>query len=238
MSKYTPSQDHQSSHRGIPALPFCKITLKAQKPPLAAYPKELKTLGDHLRKRRLDLKLFQKEVAQKLGVNEDSVCNWENNRTSPSLRFIPKIIEFLGYLPYDAQAKTLGERIVASRKRLGLSQKELARRLGVDPSTLGRWERDESQPLERHLENLVKYLDGDLLTSRRPPNGTPVETFWRADDVVAVERAVTRPPPAQIPACGFLAPGSSEILASAFRLKVLKLPFSPLDVQQSVVVLS
>ncbi len=32
---------------------------------------------------------------------------------------------------------------------------------------------------------------------------------------VAVERAVARPPPAQIPACGITAPGSSEILASA-----------------------
>jgi len=31
---------------------------------------------------------------------------------------------------------------------------------------------------------------------------------------VAVGRAVTRPPPAQIPACGTTAPGSSEILAS------------------------
>ena len=32
---------------------------------------------------------------------------------------------------------------------------------------------------------------------------------------VAVERAVTRPLPAQIPACGIIAQGSSEILASA-----------------------
>lgn len=35
--------------------------------------------------------------------------------------------------------------------------------------------------------------------------------------------------PAQIPACGFLAPGSSEILASAFRLQRSKQPFSPLS---------
>jgi len=35
--------------------------------------------------------------------------------------------------------------------------------------------------------------------------------------VVAVEGAVTHPLPAQIPACGFLAPGSSDSLASATR---------------------
>ena len=32
---------------------------------------------------------------------------------------------------------------------------------------------------------------------------------------VAVGRAVAHPPPARIPACGFLAPGSSDSLASA-----------------------
>jgi DNA-binding XRE family transcriptional regulator len=47
---------------------------------------------------------------------------------------MPRIIEFLGYVPYDAQAKTLGEQIIAYRKLLGLTQKELARRLGVGPA--------------------------------------------------------------------------------------------------------
>jgi DNA-binding XRE family transcriptional regulator len=81
------------------ALPCCHITLKAQKPLQCAYPQTLKTLGDHLRKRRLDLKLLQKVVAQKIGVGETSIYNWENNLTKPALRFIPKIVEFLGYVP-------------------------------------------------------------------------------------------------------------------------------------------
>jgi len=85
----------------IPALPFCKVTLKGQKPVSAAYPKTLKTLGDHLRKRRLDLKLLQKELAQKLDISETSIYNWENNRASPSLYLIPKIMKFLGYIPDD-----------------------------------------------------------------------------------------------------------------------------------------
>jgi hypothetical protein len=43
--------------------------------------------------------------------------------------------------------------------------------------------------------------------------------------------------PAQIPACGFPAPGSSGILASAFQPRPSKLPFSSLVVLRSVVVL-
>lgn len=50
------------------ALPFCNIRLRDQKPLPHAYPAESKTLGDHLRKKRLDLGLFQKDVARILGV--------------------------------------------------------------------------------------------------------------------------------------------------------------------------
>ena len=104
------------------------------------------TLGDHLRKRRLDLGLLQKQLAEKLGVDEMTICNWEINRTSPQLRFIPKIIAFLGYSRYNTQCGTLGKRIVACRRLMGLSQKELAPRLGVEASTLGRSETGRGQP--------------------------------------------------------------------------------------------
>ncbi len=68
------------------ALPFSHITLKTQKPLASAYPQTLKTIGDHLRKRRLDLNLLQKEVAQKLGVCDPSIYNWENNLLTPSMK--------------------------------------------------------------------------------------------------------------------------------------------------------
>jgi site-specific DNA recombinase len=141
----------------IPALPFCHISLKGQRPLPQAYPKELKTLGDHLRKRRLDLKLLQKEVALKIGVDEATIYNWENNRSSPELHYIPKVIEFLGYVPFDGQPKTLGERIVLYRRLHGITQEKLAHRLGVDPTTLARWERNESQPLKRYQKKLVVF---------------------------------------------------------------------------------
>jgi transcriptional regulator with XRE-family HTH domain len=140
----------------MPALPFCHISLKGQKPLPKAYPQELKTLGDHLRKRRLDLKLLQKNVAQILGVKEATVWNWENNRTSPGLHYIPRIVEFLGYAPFNAESKTLGERIVNYRRLSSITQKELARTLGVDPSTLARWERNENHP-QRKLWERISY---------------------------------------------------------------------------------
>ncbi len=139
-------------------MPFCHITLKTQKPLPIVYPRTLKTLGNHLRKRRLDLNLLQKDVAQKLGVGETSIYSWENNLAKPALRFIPKIIEFLGYVPFDTSTLSVGERIVVYRRLLGLSQKELASRLGIDPCTLSKWERDKRKPSEELLKDLTAFF--------------------------------------------------------------------------------
>ena len=82
-----------------PALPFCHIALRSSKPKPPNYPCVLNTLGDHIRKRRLELGLYQREVASKIGVDESTVYRWERNETSPPSRFIPQIINFLGYNP-------------------------------------------------------------------------------------------------------------------------------------------
>ncbi|MBI3586592.1 MAG: helix-turn-helix transcriptional regulator, partial [Ignavibacteriales bacterium] len=82
--------------------------------------------------KRLELRLLQKEVASKLGVDEMTVCNWEKNHSSPMLHLLAKIIDLLGYDPKTSEAKTLGEKVLQYRKSHGITQKELARRIGVD----------------------------------------------------------------------------------------------------------
>jgi transcriptional regulator with XRE-family HTH domain len=116
-------------------------------------------LGDHLRKKRLDQKLHQMEVARRLGTHKTTIYNWEKNRATPSLPFLPKIVEVLGYIPHDSTSdRSIGQRIADSRRLLGMTQKELARRLGIDPSTLARWERGERQPSKALLEKLTVFL--------------------------------------------------------------------------------
>jgi transcriptional regulator with XRE-family HTH domain len=134
-------------------LPFCHARLSARKPSNPTYPTELKTLGDHLRKRRLDLGLLQREVAEKLGVDEDSVCHWEIGFSRPKAYLIPRVTEFLGYAPWAAPA-TLGEWLVMARRANGLSRKRLAKRLGVDESTVFRWESGRGRPESRLLVRL------------------------------------------------------------------------------------
>jgi DNA-binding XRE family transcriptional regulator len=86
-----------------------------------AYPSELRTIGDHLRRRRLDLGLLQREVAERLGVVPGTLTNWELNRTKPALRFLPGIINLLGFDP-SAPGASLGERLKAWRHRAGVPQ--------------------------------------------------------------------------------------------------------------------
>ena len=60
------------------------MKLVSKKPPSAMYPKELNTLGDHIRARRLNLGLLQKDVAEIIGVTTDTITNWDKNRLDPT----------------------------------------------------------------------------------------------------------------------------------------------------------
>ena len=55
-------------------------------------PAEPQTVGDHIRKKPLALKLFQKDVAKAIGARNTSVLNWENNTSQPESRYMPAII--------------------------------------------------------------------------------------------------------------------------------------------------
>lgn len=148
---------------GIPALHFCDVTLTAQKPLSESYPISLMTIGEHLRKRRLDLKLFQKDIAKILGVTTDTVTNWEKNRSNPTLKVMPIIINFLCYNPLEGNVETIRGKIKQYRWKRGLSIKALANILKIDPSTLARWERSKVEPrgmVKKRINSLFKNLTG------------------------------------------------------------------------------
>lgn len=57
------------------------------------------TLSEHLKKRRKELDIFQREVAAQIGINMWAYVNWVKDRTMPvASRFRP-IIDVLGYDP-------------------------------------------------------------------------------------------------------------------------------------------
>jgi transcriptional regulator with XRE-family HTH domain len=154
--------DRRSIHTGIDALPFCSLTLKAKVPQSKQYPKEINTLGDHLRKRRLDLGLLQREVAEKFGVAEATIWNWERQRTQPEIRFIAPIIKFLGYDPLP-QPESFPEKLKVYRLRLGMSQDKLAFKLGVDTTTISGWELCKYKPITGYQKMIYTILSIDYV---------------------------------------------------------------------------
>jgi transcriptional regulator with XRE-family HTH domain len=140
----------------IPALPFCRTSLETQWKK-SDYPSEIKHLGDHIRRRRIDLNLCKKEVAAQIGVDAETIKNWELGRCSPYFRSLPAIMNFLGWDPRPA-CRTVGEALKRYRTGRGISQKELAGLLKVDPSTVAKWERGVRVPVGAYLIRVVGVL--------------------------------------------------------------------------------
>ena len=117
-------------------------------------------IGDHIRKHRLDLGLKQEEVSRIIGVTRVMISAWEMNLVEPAMKHIPKILEFLGYVPFE-RGETLGRRISNYRKTLGLSHYRFAKKFGVAPCTIMNWEHDKVRSVKKkirpHLAGLVEF---------------------------------------------------------------------------------
>jgi HTH-type transcriptional regulator, cell division transcriptional repressor len=60
---------------------------------------------------------------------------------------------------YSDEAATFGDRVTAAREALGLTQEEVARRLGVRLRTVRGWEEDTAEPRGNKLQMLAGLLN-------------------------------------------------------------------------------
>jgi len=146
------------------------VTLKAlRKKDFADCPK---TLGEHLRKRRKQLALVQREAAERLGIDVFTYLNWETDKTKPvDAQFAP-VVTFLGYDP-SRPPTTLLERLTAQRRALGATLDQVAQYLGWDPFTLNRYVRGIWPMSPERAAALEAFLVAD------PASLTPVLAFAR-----------------------------------------------------------
>ena len=63
------------------------------------------TLGGHLRRRRLQLSIFQPEAARQLRVSTVTLSRWEGDKLLPSAPYHARIVEYLGHDPFPAGPK-------------------------------------------------------------------------------------------------------------------------------------
>lgn len=112
----------------------------------------------------MELGLFQREVAKRIGCSLASVTAWEGNCAQPKVSQLPSIIDFLGYAPLEP-AEPWHARLARARQAAGLSRKGLAVELGVDESTITRWENGNARPL-MHLGERLREIFGQDRSSR------------------------------------------------------------------------
>jgi len=121
------------------------------------YPTHPKTIGEMIRKRRLDLGLRQIDAAKIIGCDEMSIVNWEKGHRSPRVNHMAGVVEFLGFNPFQ-NGDTMAHRLINHRKARGMTLKEFAGQIGVDSSTLARWERGARKPGGRFLKIAEEML--------------------------------------------------------------------------------
>ena len=68
-------------------------------------PKQPQTIGGHLRRRRLQLKILQSEAAQKLQVSTRTLSLWECDNVFPTAPFHTHIAAYLGFNPFATAVK-------------------------------------------------------------------------------------------------------------------------------------
>lgn len=111
-----------------------------------------------MRQKRIFLELHQGQVGNSIGVDKATIFNWENGKSAPAIKHYPAIVRFLGYDPGLRKARTIPVLLKAKRRKLGLSQEQLARQLKVDPCTISNWERDGIVHRRKHRIAIAQFL--------------------------------------------------------------------------------
>ena len=151
-------------------MPFCHLAFSAPRPALRRYERTkvpAGTLGAAFRERRWSRRLEQWQAAVEIGVSVATYRGWEVNRRVPTVKHLPGAIAFLGFDWRDSN-DSFGGQIRMTRTRRGLSIREAASQIGIDPTTLRRWEVGDGLPSATLRRAIETWLAETTLAPLRP----------------------------------------------------------------------
>ncbi|KST96264.1 helix-turn-helix domain-containing protein [Lactococcus lactis] len=126
---------------------------------MSVFAEQLKTL-------RKKNSLTQKELAEKVGVKQNSYANWENGNREPNIEMLVRIADYfdvsLDYL-LGGKMKNITEEFSLCLKKLRmkrkLSQKQIAEELKISQQQYSKWEGGIITPNAETLVRLADYFD-------------------------------------------------------------------------------
>jgi transcriptional regulator with XRE-family HTH domain len=116
------------------------------------------SFGEHIRNKRVELQINQKQAAELLHTTMSNVWIWENNVANPLIMNYPAIVSFLGYEPFTIDNTTLAGRIKYYRYKHGLTQEQLAKLIPIDESVLASYESEKHVPLQKNQKKIDDFI--------------------------------------------------------------------------------
>lgn len=116
------------------------------------------TLGDHLRKVRIQRKLSQPQVAKMINVSDETILSWEKNNTEPTPKDASKIIKFLGYFPFEWENESLSTKVRYARMVSGQTLRQMGKDIVVDASTMYKIFKNTSTPKMGTMKKITGYI--------------------------------------------------------------------------------
>lgn len=94
--------------------------------------------GAAIKKERLARSLRVHTVARELKTNQRTVLQWERGLYAPRPTYIPRIVDWLGFVPWDRTPyqSSLGQAVAAARDLRGWMQNQLSAASGVCKATI------------------------------------------------------------------------------------------------------
>ncbi len=109
------------------------------RPDKAEIPKDGRAWGAHLRRVRKERGESAAKVARQLGCTSTLLYHWEQQVYPPGAQYIPKIIKYIGFIPWSRTPyaqETLGDAVRVARELRGLKQTGLAKLMQVSQALI------------------------------------------------------------------------------------------------------
>ena len=115
-------------------------------------------MAHHIRQKRQQLGLYQRQVVKIISVTDETIYNWERG-VEPELRHMPGIIKFLGYNPLPMPQSTDPlDQLRHFKRSMGMDFIRLGKVMGRDPEQLADWLSGRHKPFRKSLNSIRLFL--------------------------------------------------------------------------------
>ena len=124
------------------------------------------SIGEQIKAMRKIRGLTQKELAEKCSMADSAVRKYESGKIVPKIEMLKRIADALempvgAFLPSMGLGESTGSRIKIARERQGVTQAELAEKMGVTPQTISQYERNIINPKPETIKKFADALGVD-----------------------------------------------------------------------------